>query len=209
MSDYTKDDFMDDLFSNKIQHTKSLDRFSGFYHELGKLKVQHEQKYQAYRTDWIKPKGEVIELGCHVGFNVIKWARDGFNVTGVDISKSLLDQAKDRVRRQPREVRCRIKWIKSFIESLPVDKKYDTIVVTETLEHVINPLTILEKARDLLAKNGKIYVTSPNVKTGNNSHVRGVSSYYMRELAHKSGLKITKWQNIPRMTACVLEYDNK
>lgn len=196
---------MRDLVSPEVQHTKSLGRFSAFYNELGKLKVQRDQKYVAYRSDWIIPNGKIIELGCHVGFNLIYYARKGFYITGVDLSATLLEEARRRISLQPREVREKIEIIKSFIEALPEDKKYNTVLLTETLEHVINPLTTLKKATALLADDGQIFVTSPATKVGNNSHVRGISRDFMKKLANDCGLKITHWEDIANITACVLE----
>jgi len=198
---YSKKDYEKDLISDEIVHTKTKNRFADFYNELGKMPQQKKQEYRAGRSNWIKPKGEIIELGCHVGFNLIHYARLGFNITGVDLSKSLLDEAKSRIKKQIKEVRNRITIIKSFIEKLDTDKKYDTILLTETLEHVINPSPIMKKAKEMLKKDGSIFMTSPDKNTGNNSHVRGISLSYMTKLARANDMQIVHVEEIKGLTA--------
>lgn len=201
---YTKKDFEEDLVSQELNHIKSLDRFAGFYNELGKHEQIKKMGYVGWRMDWIKPIGPIIELGCHAGYNLIHYAKQGFNITGVDVSKSLLDEARSRISKQPVHIRKKITTVKSFIEQLPTEDKYNTVLLTETLEHVINPKTTLEKARDLLTDKGLIYVTSPSERTGNNSHVRGISRKFLDSLCSDIGLTVLKYEDIKGMTAAVI-----
>jgi len=203
--EYTRDDFKADLTSKQVQHTQDPERFAAFYRELGKMKVQDNQEYRPWRTDWIKPKGKILELGCHVGFNLIHYAKQGFTCVGVDLSPTLLDQARERIAQQPPEEQKRITLHEAWIEQFDTPDRFDTILITQTLEHVIHPVPILIKAQRLLAPGGKIYVTAPGSKTGNNSHVRGITNGDMADYAQLSGLKITHWEPIPKITACILE----
>lgn len=203
---YDRKAFLKDLVDPKVPHIKSLGRFANFYNELGKMPQQKKQKYLGWRMDWIKPKGTILELGCHAGFDLIHYARKGFMITGVDVSKSLIKQARERISKQPREVRARILTVNSFIEKLDIKKyKADTILLTETLEHVINPLKILKISKELLNKGGSIFITSPDEKRGNNSHVRGISKKFMQVLAEKAGLRIVHQEKIKKIIAVELK----
>lgn len=198
---YNKKQFEKDLQDPKFSHTKTKNRFADFYNELGKMPQQKKQKYVGWRMDWIEPDGEILELGCHVGFNLIYYARKGFNITGVDLSQSLIDEARKRISKQPREVRERITIVKSFIEKLKVEKRYDTILLTETLEHVINPIPIMKKTREFLKRDGKLYITSPDKLVGNSSHVRGISRIYVTKLLASVGMKPVHFEDIKGVTA--------
>jgi len=80
------------------------------------MSQQRNQCYQHHRMCYLVPKGEVLELGCHIGFNLIYYAGQGFNCTGVEISQSLIDIAEERIAIQPQEIQNRITLVKSWIE---------------------------------------------------------------------------------------------
>lgn len=186
---YTIEDYRKDLRNPEMEHIKSRERFEAFYTMLGSEPVQKKQNVVMNRFSFIEPKGNIIELGCHVGFNLIHLANQGFNVTGVDVSQTLLDEATDRVSKLPKDVADRITLKKSFIEDLDEGTKYDTIILTETLEHCIDPKPVVEKAHNLLADDGSIFISAPSTRTGTYSHVRGISKDYLRRLLAKCGLK--------------------
>ncbi|EPY2277516.1 class I SAM-dependent methyltransferase [Clostridium sporogenes] len=52
--------------------------------------------YKNYPRDVEKKNIKILEVGCGAGNNLWFAAREGFNVTGVDISKSAIDYAKRR-----------------------------------------------------------------------------------------------------------------
>lgn len=200
---YTQKDYEDDLVNPEVPHVKSKERFEAFYEQLGRGEVQKAQQYVAFRADWIQPQGEIIELGCHVGFNLIRYARMGYKITGVDISSTLLEEANRRRLSEDRDVCERITLIKSWIEDLNLDKKFDSIILTETLEHVIDPLPIMEKAKSLLKPDGQLFITTPSFKWGNNSHVRGISLPEITELVNKVGMQIVHVEPIQDVTAVI------
>ena len=129
LAEYNHLDFQRDLRDQQFSHLKSLNRFTVFYNELGKNDAAKNQKRATWRMNWIETEGEILELGCHAGYNLIYYAKQGFNITGVDISQSLVDEARRRISKQPPQVREKITIIKGFIERLPVDKQYDTILM--------------------------------------------------------------------------------
>lgn len=108
---YNKNSLKSDLFDPAMPHIKDKKRFRSFYEELGKTRVQTRQQYIPYRTDWIQPKGKIIELGCHAGFNLIHWAHQGFICYGVDVSSTLLQEAEWRIQLESSEVQKRIHLI--------------------------------------------------------------------------------------------------
>lgn len=60
-----------------------------------------------------------------------------------------------------------IKWVQSNIETepIPFDEKFDIIVFTEVLEHLnFNPVPTLVKIKNAMAKDGTLYLSTPNAK---------------------------------------------
>jgi len=56
-------------------------------------------------SDWPRFSGNVLEIGCGTGTNSIWLARQGFTVTGLDISSSAIAIARERAREE--DVVCR------------------------------------------------------------------------------------------------------
>ena len=73
----------------------------------------------------------------------------------VDISQSSLDLAKGIVNNE------RINYYLKNIFDFSEDEKYDFITIGEVLEHVEDPLSLLEKIGQLLSQNGVCYITTP------------------------------------------------
>lgn len=189
---YTRQNYENDLTSPRIQHTASEEHFQAFYEELGRCPKQKKQNHPEH-TDFVTPRGFILELGCHVGFNLIKFARMGYTVLGVDISYTLLEEARRRIWREPEEVRNRIGLLQAWIEKLELTKKYETIILTEVLEHVIDPISILIKAHSLLTDDGLCYISVPVERTGTNSHVRGIDRCSLEIMLEAADLVPHHW----------------
>jgi len=209
--EYTQQDYENDLKNPNFIHIKDKERFKAFYEELGKQDVQKAQKYIHNRMKFVEPKGKIIELGCHIGFNCIKYAREGFDCIGIDISSTLVDEATKNAKKEQIDVQNRLKFIESDINDLDLKEKFDTVILTETLEHCIDPVPILKKSKELLKKDGKIYASAPNILIGTSSHVRGINKQQMQELVKQCDLKIVEYfENIIDYTdACIIKHNTK
>lgn len=190
---YTRQDYEDDLINPSLPHIKSRERFKAFYEELGKDPAQHAQDYVHDCLSFIKLKGKILELGCHWGFNLIYWARQGFECVGVEISENLVKHGLEIINKLPGEIRGRITIINGWIEDFIPPEKYDTVILTEVLEHVIDPLPIVQKAAECLKPDGRLYVSAPTTKTGTYSHVRAINKSDMKYLLSHSGLEVVEW----------------
>jgi ubiquinone/menaquinone biosynthesis C-methylase UbiE len=73
----------------------------------------------------------------------------------VDISQSSLDLACGIINND------KISYFLKNIFDFPDDKKYDFITMGEVLEHVEDPLSLLQKIAKLLLKDGVCYITTP------------------------------------------------
>ena len=78
-------------------------------------------------------KGSVLEVGAGIGTLAIRLAKEGFTVTGVDVSAEALRRAQEAALRE----NVMVTWREGFAESLPFgDKSFDYITCCHTLEHV-------------------------------------------------------------------------
>lgn len=75
---------------------------------------------------------KMIDLGCGEGRNAVYFAKQGFDVVGLDISEVGLEKAK----RYAEEERVTLKTIKADITSFALTEKYDVIFSTGTLHYL-------------------------------------------------------------------------
>ena len=201
MADYTREDFERDLEDPAMPHIKDKKHFQSFYNELGTGEVQQNLKFPD-RMKWVKvkPKGRVLELGCHSGYDLIHWLTKYPELTaiGVDISNPLLEAAKRKA--EEARVSDRLVLLNSFIENLPtlgaIGNDITDIVLTETLEHVQEPISVLRATCEILDQQDKectLWITVPAARWGNYSHVRGINKEQLEKLFEDSGFPISKF----------------
>ena len=51
------------------------------------------------------------------------------------------------------------------IEDFETEERYDLILMLNLIEHVKNPRSVLEKSKQLLSSNGRIYIKTPNFRS--------------------------------------------
>jgi len=97
----------------------------------------------------------LIDVGCARGHLSSALARQGWRVTGVEYDASDAAIAK--------ETGIQV-IVGSAEEALSnIEGKFDVIVFADVLEHFVHPLDVLTMATSLLAPNGRIIISIPNV----------------------------------------------
>ena len=114
------------------------------------------RKYTTYGAilNRISPNSKILDIGCGDGNVSQLYLRRG-QVYGLDISMEALEAAKKRG----------IETVNHDLNKLPLPFEndfFDTIILTDVIEHVINPLELISEVRRVLKKNGKIIITVPN-----------------------------------------------
>jgi len=143
--------------------------------------------------------GKVYDLGAASGF-FLKAAKDrGWEVYGNELSSVAIKQALERY---DVDLEC------GFYEFLDVKKsEYDAIVMWNSLEHVFEPDTVIEKSYASLKDGGVIFIKVP-AKTK-----QQLSSFYEREHFfefNKNSLEILLKRKGFKIVESVLAYkDNK
>lgn len=99
----------------------------------------------------------VLDVGCGNGSELaLPLARLGFQVTGIDIHAPSIDHARQLGEGVPN-----LTYICGRIEELK-SPPYDVVILSEVLEHLREPRSLLSAAIEHLDKNGIIIVTVPN-----------------------------------------------
>lgn len=102
------------------------------------------------------PTRDTLDLGCGAG-NLLE-RLEGGRLVGVDLSETLLDQARRRLAGRPD-----VELVKGRAEALPFsDAFFGRVVCSEVLEHVLNPRTVIAEIRRVCRKGARVVFTVPN-----------------------------------------------
>lgn len=76
--------------------------------------------------------GEVLELGCGTGRLLLEIALKGHQITGLDLSDSMLDILKGKLRNEPVQVRDRVNLHKEDMTNFSFNKQFGTCILGAT-----------------------------------------------------------------------------
>jgi len=126
-------------------------------------------------------KSEILDVGCGSGEIDIIIAEKGYIITSVDISPYAIQLAQKLAEGRP-GCKERLEFLVGNIEQMDFNKKFSTAIISHTLEHVINPETMMERVIKLLNHGSYILVAVPNKKAWNDrTHLRHYSERSLRK----------------------------
>lgn len=100
--------------------------------------------------------GRVLDVGCAYGL-MLKRFPDAFEKFGVDVSDYAITEAKKRL------FKATLRVI-NVEDEIPFPKEFfDVAICNDVLEHLENPSRALENTRNVLKKDGILYITAPNL----------------------------------------------
>jgi SAM-dependent methyltransferase len=102
-------------------------------------------------------QGRLLDFGCGGGSFLLRMHRQGWRVTGLDVSTEAVRHVRDGLS------------LRALLGSLPHPDlrpgSFDVITMWHSLEHVHRPMTVLAEAHRLLAPGGKLLVAVPNIES--------------------------------------------
>ena len=140
------------------RYVEFLHPFSRIYYEIRYLLVKKEVMNKI-ESHFHKPRGlNVLDVGCGIGEWGLFFEENGFNYTGIDISITAIQYAKEHYN-----LNCRRGSIKDM-DTLFQDKKFDIIFFSEVFEHLDREQKkeALIKIKGKLNENGLLIITCPN-----------------------------------------------
>lgn len=160
--------------------------YEGEYSDL----YEHLLERSSYDIDFYISQGaiagnRVLELACGTGRVGIPLARTGFDVTGIDISADMLAIYKNKLDKEMRRVKKRIRLIEGDITKIQLEEEFDLIILPATTICLFDEKMILEIFRfvkEHLSENGRFVFDWMNVN-------------YCDFLNGAGEMLITKWKD--------------
>lgn len=129
------------------------------YHAVKKTYDCMQPKDKSFWIEMAKAYGDpILELGCGTGRVSVPLAKEGFSVTGIDISESMLKRA--------RKNSSTVEWIQGDVRSFDLEKTFPLIIYPyESIHQMLNfgdLEAMLCQVRSHLTKGGKFIATFLN-----------------------------------------------
>ena len=99
--------------------------------------------------------GGALQIGCYHGDLTVLLEQHYASLTIVDAAKRFLDRTRLRLTRTA-TFHC------SLFETLDLAERFDAVFLVHVLEHVIDPVAVLDKIRGVLADDGLAFIVVPN-----------------------------------------------
>ena len=112
----------------------------------------------------LEGKKKVLEVGCGPGYISLELARNGYNVTGIDVSKYSIQIADQTAQEnQYKDGFGSLEYLqKDFILFDCPEKSYDAVCFFQTLHHFASLNTVIDKVKKILRPGGIIIVNEPS-----------------------------------------------
>jgi len=106
---------------------------------------------------------KIIDIGCGTGRHAIELSKRGYSITGIDLSESLLEKAREKANQNS----LQIDFFKHDARNLPFDKKFDVAIMMceggfPLMETDEMNYEILKNVSQSLKENAKFIFTTLN-----------------------------------------------
>lgn len=185
------------VFTNPQPTDAVLEEFYRSYVMFGG--VTSDKRLRVQQIDFIER--EVGKRPCRwfdVGANngaFLHFARErGHSVSGIEPSRDAVRESREAFGIQLHEGFLTSEFVESLAE------KFDVVSINHVLEHVPNPLLIVQLATNLLAPDGAIFIEVPDLERPNHAniadfftieHLTYFSLNTLETLAYQNGLRVT------------------
>jgi 2-polyprenyl-3-methyl-5-hydroxy-6-metoxy-1,4-benzoquinol methylase len=142
---------------------QDLDFIAKQYHENDTINDKFIEDICQFNTyEWVfnhlKSNSKILELGFGEGNFTEELVKRNYNPTILDGSEILLEKAKLKFKNL-------VKTEHALFEEFNPQTNYDAILATHVLEHVDDPVLLLERMRNWLSPNGIIIIIVPNCES--------------------------------------------
>lgn len=166
--------------------------------------IDRHQAYTTHRPDvcLLVPQHarSILDLGCSDGSlgQALKGLCPGCEVMGVEFSESLAERAAEKLDAVV------VADLNQGTASLAAfsGRRFDCVIAADVLEHLVNPEALLRELRPLVAEEGVLVVSLPNIRHHSALHsifIRGTFPRRSRGIFDDTHLRWFTLQDIKQM----------
>ncbi len=146
----------------------------------------------------------VLDVACGSGIVSCEFARIVSNVTGIDLTPAMIDQAK--LLQQEKKL-DNITWEIGDVSKLPFENDLFSLVVTRySLHHMIEPQKIVEEMRRVCKPGGRVIIIDVTPEDDKVAEYNNVEK--LRDPSHIKALTISELENMMKMAnLCDLKFE--
>lgn len=164
--------------SARLMSVDVLDRvYDAYTGEMGQQFMRETQQ----RVHWMCASAagkRILDVGCSQGVVSILLGREGKEVLGIDCNAQAIKTAENHLASEAISVRKLVTFVDAdFVQHAFGSQRFDSVVLGEVLEHLLDPARFIEIAAQVLEPGGRIVVTVP---FGINDHVDHKHTFYLR-----------------------------
>jgi SAM-dependent methyltransferase len=148
----------------KTRPTSQAETYDSF-EDLGLL-YDHVGAYNAradvafYVEEATRTDGKILELASGTGRVMLPIARAGKEVTGVELSRKMLDRCRERVAAEPDDVRARITLVEGDMRDFALEERFSLAIIPfRPMQHLMtieDQLSCLDAIRRHLVPGGRL-----------------------------------------------------
>ncbi len=97
-------------------------------------------------------KGRLLDVGCNEGRGLRIYARNGFQAEGLDLNEAAAAVAREA------GLTVHTRLLEEFHPEAP----YDVVVLSNVMEHALDPKQMLLEANRILGNGGQVWISCPN-----------------------------------------------
>jgi SAM-dependent methyltransferase len=103
---------------------------------------------------------KLLDIGCGNGWSLFLGHSKGYKPTGLTFDQNQIDS----INKKNKIFKGDIELINENLDKREAtqQKKYDVIINTENIEHVVNDIDLIKRMNDALNERGFVYFTTPN-----------------------------------------------
>jgi 2-polyprenyl-3-methyl-5-hydroxy-6-metoxy-1,4-benzoquinol methylase len=134
----------------------------------------------------VKERSAILDVGSYLGANLIHYAMSGHTVTGLEPGAPYRENCEENCLALEEATRDRITVYPDLIEEFETDERFDHIVCTDILKHVVDPGYVVWRCAELLKEGGTLFLAE--IKKRCTTHVRDVSLLVLEVYVLQAGL---------------------
>lgn len=176
-------------------------------HDINPIRLQFIENFVKLN------KQRIIDIGCGGGLLTEALAHKGAQVTGLDKSESLIAIAKQHAKDNALEIDYIAEDVECLVNKLKAN--FDCVCCMELLEHVPDPMALIQACSDLAKSNGWLFFSTLNrnlyayliaifgaeyvlkiLPKGTHQYKKFIRPSELAMAARKAGLSLKKLQGI-------------